>query len=105
MKNINKTGFVNAILLVVYVSGVATLMQKGGTIFGEKPIMGPVGLLLLFTLSAIIVGTLVLGKPLMLYLDGQKKDAVRLFGGTVAWLATFTILTLFLTYLFKYPQF
>ena len=101
MKNINKTAFLNAFLLVVYVAGVSVLMENGGVIFGEKPILGPVGILLLFTLSAIVVGTLVLGKPLTLYLDGQKKDAVALFGRILTWLAAFTALTLFLTFLFK----
>lgn len=41
---------------------------------------------MLFVISATIMGFLVLGKPLMMYLDGFKKEALKLFYFTVAWL-------------------
>ena len=34
--------------------------------------------LMLFVFSALLTGYLVLGKPIMMYVDGQKKEAVRL---------------------------
>lgn len=47
---------------------------------------GPVAMLLLFIVSAAVAGGLVLGRPALLYLDGNKKDAVKLFVYTIAFL-------------------
>jgi len=47
---------------------------------------GPVAFLLLFVLSAAVVGALVLGKPALLYLDGEKKEALRTFFYTLGFL-------------------
>ena len=47
----------------------------------------PVAILFLFVLSAAITGLLVLGKSVTLYLDNFKKEAVELFGFTIAWMA------------------
>lgn len=51
----------------------------------------PVAMLLLFVCSAAITGLLVLGKPVMLYLDGKKKEAVSLLGYTLGILVLFTL--------------
>jgi hypothetical protein len=34
---------------------------------------------MLFIFSALLTGSLVLARPIMLYIDGQKKDAIKLF--------------------------
>ncbi len=96
MKNsLLKTALINSIGTAVYIALVATLMTKGNQIFGQATgILGGVGILLLFTLSALIVGTLVLGKPLMLYLDGNKKEAVKLLIYTIIILAVLTVIFL-----------
>jgi len=90
--------FFNALGTVVYIVLVATIMQNGNRIFGEKDnFVTPVAALLLFTLSAVVVGSLVLGKPLTMYLDGKKKEAVGLFVQTAGWLAVFTIVAFIIT--------
>lgn len=90
-----KTGLLNALGTLVYIIVVATLIQNGDRLFGDMDnFVGPIAFLLLFTLSAVVVGSLVLGKPIMLYLDGKKKEAVTLFMQTASWLAGFTILTI-----------
>lgn len=77
----------HAILAFLYVSGVAWIMQNGERLFGEfNSFFGPVLFLLLFVLSATIMGTLVLGRPILLYLDGSKSEALKFFGFTVGWL-------------------
>lgn len=98
----NRTGFINALSILIYIAVVATIVQNGDRIFGEMTsFIGPIAFLLLFTLSAIVVGGLVLGKPLMLYIDGRKKEAVALFLTTSAWTAGFTVLALVIAYLIK----
>ena len=41
----------------------------------------------IFILSALITGSLVLGKPILLYLDGQKKEGITLLFYTMIGLA------------------
>ncbi len=77
----------HAALTVLYVVGIVLLMNHLGQVVGEKesiwfPILG----LILFVFSAAITGSLVLGRPLMFYLDGKKGEAVRFFGYTLGWL-------------------
>lgn len=58
---------------------VALFMNNAEKIFGKSDnAITPVIALLLFILSALITGSLVLGKPLMLYLDGKKAEAVKM---------------------------
>lgn len=93
-----KSSFLNALGIVVYIIVIATIMQNGDRLFGaEDNFVTPIVVLMLFTLSAITVGGLVLGKPLMLYLDGKKKEAVAMFLQTAGWLAGFTVVAMVVT--------
>jgi len=79
----------------VYVALVALLMSHGDEIFGKADnALSAVAFLLLFVVSAAVMGIIVFGKPLMWYLDGEKKNAVTLALSTVGWLFVITILTL-----------
>ncbi len=83
--------FFNALGTVLYIALVAWLMTYGNKIFGPGPqVLTGVGILLLFVLSALITGLLVLGKPIYLYLEGQKKEGVKLLLCTALWLIIFT---------------
>jgi preprotein translocase subunit SecF len=87
MNKLVQRSFLNALGTVVYVSAVAIIMQNGEKIFGGKSsIVGPISFLMLFVLSAAITSSLVLGKPLLMYLNDQKSEAVRLFIYTICWL-------------------
>ena len=69
--------FGHAILVVLYASGVAWILFNGQRIFGKvTSFWGPLAVLLPFVTSATIVGSLVLGRPVLLYLDGKKKQAL-----------------------------
>jgi hypothetical protein len=48
-------------------------------------------MLLLFVTSAAITGFLVFGKPVMLYIDGKKREAVSLLGYTIGILFLITL--------------
>ena len=56
--------------------------------------LGPVAFLLLFVLSAAITGALILGRPVVLYLENRKLEAVKLFLYTVGWLFVTTLAAL-----------
>lgn len=85
-------GFVNVAGVAVYVSLVSLLMRYAGTIVDKvNNYIGPVLFLLLFVLSAAVTGGLVLGRPILLYIDGQKSDGVKLFLYTLGWLFVFIV--------------
>ncbi|MHC1737743.1 MAG: hypothetical protein AB9882_07005 [Ignavibacteriaceae bacterium] len=75
-----KRGIFDALGTAAYVFLVSQIMSRGEEIFGnvENNPLAPMVFLLLFLFSALVTGYLVLGKPIMMYVDGQKKEAVRL---------------------------
>ena len=102
MENIKlvKIGMRNSLATTVYVVIVAVILNNGERIFGTmKNIIGPVAFLLLFVTSAAITGFLVLGQPIMLYVDNQRRDAIRLFIYTLAWLFAFILIVLAMNFL------
>lgn len=85
----------NAMGTTVYVVIVSLIILNAEKIFGTmKNILGPVAFLLLFVTSAAITGFLVLGQPIILYLDNKKQEAIKLFVLTVIWLFIFTVIAL-----------
>jgi len=95
MKNSLQTAVINSVATAVYIALVSLLMTYGNQIFGqEMGVLGGVGILLLMTLSVLVVGSLVIGKPLMMYLDGNKKEAVKLLMQTILILAVITVIFL-----------
>ena len=74
---------------------VATIMNNAERIFGnmDKSI-GTVGFLMLFVLSTGVVGTFIIGKPIMLYIDNKKKEAVSLLIWILICLAFITLIVL-----------
>lgn len=80
---------------ILYVMLVAGLMFNGEAIFGQmQSYWAPVAFLLLFVVSAAITGYLVLGRSILMYWDGLKKEAMQLAMMTVGWLALVMILIL-----------
>lgn len=53
--------------------------------FGDKPdtVFAPIMALMLFVLSAAVTASLVLGRPILWYIDGKKKEAVQLLFSTL----------------------
>jgi hypothetical protein len=102
MNKLIQRSFLNALGTVAYVSVVATIMQNGEKIFGNvNQSIAPIAFLTLFVLSAAITGGLVLGKPVLMYLDNQKTEAVKLFLYTLCWLAAAVIILLLVSIQYK----
>ncbi|MFA5155139.1 MAG: hypothetical protein WC453_01775 [Patescibacteria group bacterium] len=86
-------GALDALGTVAYVALVSLVMNNAERFFGTtKTVVGPIAFLLLFVFSALVTGGLILGKPLMMYLDGQKKESVKLLLYTGANLLVLLIL-------------
>lgn len=94
MMKIFKRAAINALLAFAYVAMVGLFMSNASIIFGEKDTMiTPVAVLMLLVFSAALMGILVFGQPLMWYIDGKKKEALYLLGGTMVSLLGFLVLT------------
>jgi len=86
---------VDALGVFIYISAVAFVMFNGEKFFGKiNDFTGPLMILLLFVVSAVITGALFLGRPAYLYLNGLKKEGIQLFFYTLAFLAIITLAVL-----------
>ncbi len=102
MKQVYKESFIYSILAVFYIALVALLLNNGEKIFGKADtLLSAMALLLLFVLSALVMGVLLIGKPLMLYLDGEKKSAVYMVLVSVGYLILYLIIALIVSALIK----
>ena len=89
-------GVLNSLGTVIYIIAVTTFLNNAQRIFGKEDnsFFIPIIMMLLFVLSAPITGSFVLGKPIMLYLDGQKKEGVTLLLYTAFGLAVILALVI-----------
>ena len=104
MNQIIKRAFIDffgtAVYIVLIVSIIFSIESFSSV---EDTIIIPITMLLLFVCSAAITGFLVFGKPIMLYIDGHKREAVLLLGYTlgILFLITF-LLSIFLMIYFSW---
>lgn len=80
-----KRAIINSLCTVAYIVLIVSLIFTIGGFLPEPEdlIILPMAMLLLFVCSAAITSFLVFGKPLMMYIDGQKKEAVSLLTYTL----------------------
>lgn len=71
-----------AALYIVLIVNIMHLFERFAQ--PKDTIWAPMTMLSLFVLSAAVMGFLFVYKPLTLYIDGQKQEAVLFFGKTVA---------------------
>ncbi|MDP2944373.1 MAG: hypothetical protein Q8N57_02225 [bacterium] len=87
------TAVLSSLGVAVYIFLVSLIMNNGEKIFGKMvgPI-APVAFLLLFVFSALVTSGLILGRPIILYLDGKKKEGLKLLFYTGASLLVLLVL-------------
>ena len=88
-----KRGFMNALGVVAYTVAFAWIINCFHNWFGSAPIgwLGIALFLVLFIISACVTGALVLLSPVLLYMEGHKKDAMHLFAYTLVFLAILAV--------------
>ncbi len=92
----------NAIGVFAYVMLVVLVMSNAERIFGaDGKFWGPVSFLLLFVFSALVCGLLVFGRPIYLWFDNAKKEAVKMLLFTVANLFVILLLALLVNILVR----
>lgn len=89
----------HSFIALLYIVLVSFLLSNGEKLFGsDKSVLVPIAMLSLLVLSAAIMGILIFGKPIIMYLDGQKKEAVKLTIYTI--ISMFVITAIFFGILF-----
>ena len=103
MKNLTliKRGAIHAFGVLFYAFLLAIFFNYANDWFGkaDQKIITPVAALMLFVFSALLTGGLVLGKPITLYIDGYKKEGVKLLFFTGVSLFIFTIIVFALLFI------
>ena len=98
-----KQSLLYAALAILYVTLVATVMNNAERILGqqEKGVLAPIAFLLLLVVSAATMGMLIFGRPVMLYIDGRRREAVVMVVCTIGSLAIFTVMLFVILALFR----
>ncbi len=103
-KQLIKNAIRNALGVVVYILAVAWFINTAPRIFGNDNQLGALGfamMLMLFVISALTTGSLVLWQPLKLLVDGKKKEAgmlLGLTGGVLVFAVVVTFIIIALTH-------
>lgn len=93
MKAICKSSFLFSAGAAAWISIVAAFMQNANSWFGtQDTIISIIAIMILFATSALVVGGLLAGKPIFLYIDGKKKEAVQMLLCNGGWLALFFVI-------------
>lgn len=95
----SKNPIVNGLSALIYIVTVAFVMYFGTkNLPKEDTILAPIAMISLFTLSAGVMGYIFGLQPIQLYLDGKKKEAVKLFLKTLMVFGFLTALMLLLLF-------
>ena len=93
-------GFIQASGLTIYVGLFAVAVERmqawlqvNQPIF-SSPVLGIMLFLMLFVISALISGSLILGYPAVLFFGGKKAEALLVLLWSVVWLAVYLIIVM-----------
>jgi len=101
-KEIIKYALVNSLWTILYIILIGTLLFSAERVFPQEPsAFIPIVMLLLFVFSATVTGALILGRPILWYLDGKKQEAISLLLYTIAIFFVVILMILFVLYTLK----
>jgi len=93
---------VNSLGVLTYIFLLVSFLNNAEKFFDKPPeILIAAVMLLTFILSASITGLLVLGRPIHLYFNGFKKEALTLLFYTLACLFAFLVVILIILTILK----
>ncbi len=86
--------YLYSLLAEVYIIGIALVLFSLQNPNTPDTFLAPILALSMFVLSAAVMGYLFLSKPLQLYFDGSKQQAVSFFLKTLSGFAVITLIVL-----------
>ena len=92
----SKNPIINALSASVYIILVVSIMTFVTQPLRNKPdtFLAPIIVLFMLTLSVVVMAFLFFYQPLQIFIEGKKKEAVKLFIQTVGIFAVFTVVVL-----------
>lgn len=96
----SKNPLINSVAASIYIILVVTVMNFVTKPLRNKPdtFFAPVTVLFVLTLSVSVMAFLFFYQPLLLFIEGKKKEAVNLFVKTVGIFAVITMVVLILLF-------
>lgn len=87
---------------VAYIALVVSFMSQGEQIFEGKPeLLLGMTMLTLLVVSTSVSGALVLGRPIFLFLEGRRREAMILFSSILGWLLSFLLIFILSIFFFR----
>ena len=94
-----KNPLINGLSASAYIVLVALVMNLGSKLMPhEDSPLAPVAIISLFTLSAAVMGYIFIYQPVLLFIEGKKKQAIKLFLQTIIVFGCLTVLSLILLF-------
>ncbi len=88
--------------VLAYIFLLVSFLNNAKNFFDKPPeILIGILMLMVFILSASVTGLLVLGRPIHLYFNGFKKEALALLSSTLACLFVFVVVILSILVILK----
>jgi hypothetical protein len=95
-KIIMRYALAEVLVAVLYVFLIGLFFRNADKIFApEDSMFSPVAFLLLLVFSVAMMGLTIFARSIMWYLDGQKKEAIKLLFYKLAYLFVITFLVFF----------
>lgn len=94
--------YINALVAGLYIVGIVLLITYGPALVRDKPdtILAPMAMLSLLVLSAAFMGYVFFFQPVLMFMDGQKREAIELFTKTLISFAGITALVVLTAFTF-----
>jgi hypothetical protein len=88
----SRNPYINAFCAAAYIVCIALLLHYGPALVRDEPdtILAPISMLSLLVLSVAFMGYAFFLQPLLMFMEGQKREAVELFTKTLAVFAVVT---------------
>lgn len=102
MNSIFKSALFNSVATALYVILVGSFMYYSGEhkLGQSQTVLIPIFILMLLVFSAALTGSLMVGKPVLWYLEGKKKEAIALLAYTLGIFFLITLVAMVLLFIF-----
>lgn len=95
-----KNPYLNAGIAALYIVCIAFLISYGPALVRDKPdtILAPMAMLSLLVLSVAFMAYAFFLQPVLLYMDGKKREAIEFFTRTLVAFASITIVIVLIAF-------
>jgi hypothetical protein len=89
----SKNPYINALCAALYITLVALFFRYASAFANGKPdtVFAPMAVLSLLVLSVAFMGYAFFFRPMIMYMEGQKHEAIEFFMKTLACFAVITL--------------